>query len=186
MVDHRYRFVVDENKCIGCSTCVETCPNEVLESKDGKPEAVRQDALVEELDDVEDEVVDVVSGRGRSVNVKTVLLAEDDVVVLDELGRGDEEEDVGEKPVIDRAQVFADFPVLESEKGGLEGEENVVRVERGEPLLELFAQKSLVGHDFRLKRCLRLDFFKEGSVGFEFIADDKQAFLHSRHPPPAK
>ena len=39
----RYRFVVDESKCIGCSVCVETCPNEVLESEDGQPCAVRQE-----------------------------------------------------------------------------------------------------------------------------------------------
>ena len=44
MADCKYRFVVDETKCIGCSTCIESCPNEVLESMDGKPEAVRQDA----------------------------------------------------------------------------------------------------------------------------------------------
>ena len=44
MADYRYRFVVDETKCIGCSMCVESCPKEVLESKDGKPEAVRQAA----------------------------------------------------------------------------------------------------------------------------------------------
>jgi Pyruvate/2-oxoacid:ferredoxin oxidoreductase delta subunit len=39
--DCKYRFVVDESKCIGCSTCVDTCPNDVLESKDGQPTAVR-------------------------------------------------------------------------------------------------------------------------------------------------
>lgn len=33
----RFRFVVDESKCIGCSVCVESCPNEVLESRDGHP-----------------------------------------------------------------------------------------------------------------------------------------------------
>jgi Pyruvate/2-oxoacid:ferredoxin oxidoreductase delta subunit len=44
MADCKYRVVVDETKCIGCSMCVETCPNEVLESRDGQPEAVRQDA----------------------------------------------------------------------------------------------------------------------------------------------
>jgi Pyruvate/2-oxoacid:ferredoxin oxidoreductase delta subunit len=44
MADCKYRFVADETKCIGCSKCVETCPNEVLESRDGQPEAVRQDA----------------------------------------------------------------------------------------------------------------------------------------------
>ncbi len=39
----KFRFVVDESKCIGCSVCVESCPNEVLESKDGQPFAVRSE-----------------------------------------------------------------------------------------------------------------------------------------------
>ena len=43
MSECKYRFVVDESKCTGCLTCVESCPNEVLESKDGQPHAVRQD-----------------------------------------------------------------------------------------------------------------------------------------------
>jgi Pyruvate/2-oxoacid:ferredoxin oxidoreductase delta subunit len=42
MSECKYRFVVDESKCIGCLTCVESCPSEVLESRDGHPEAVRQ------------------------------------------------------------------------------------------------------------------------------------------------
>jgi Na+-translocating ferredoxin:NAD+ oxidoreductase RNF subunit RnfB len=42
MEECKYRFVVDESKCIGCSNCVESCPNEVLESKNGQPHAVRQ------------------------------------------------------------------------------------------------------------------------------------------------
>jgi NAD-dependent dihydropyrimidine dehydrogenase PreA subunit len=42
MAECKYRFVVDESKCTGCLTCVESCPNEVLESKDGRPYAVRQ------------------------------------------------------------------------------------------------------------------------------------------------
>ncbi len=33
----KFRFVVDESKCIGCLVCVESCPNEVLESRDGHP-----------------------------------------------------------------------------------------------------------------------------------------------------
>ena len=44
MTDCQYKFVVDESKCIGCSVCVETCPNDVLESKDGHPCAVRQES----------------------------------------------------------------------------------------------------------------------------------------------
>jgi len=40
----RYRFVVDESKCIGCQVCVESCPNDVLETKDGCPIAVQPEA----------------------------------------------------------------------------------------------------------------------------------------------
>ncbi len=36
-----YRFIVDDSKCIGCSVCVESCPNAVLELKDGCPFAVQ-------------------------------------------------------------------------------------------------------------------------------------------------
>ena len=39
----RFRFIVDESKCIGCSLCVDSCPNEVLESKDGCPFAIQPD-----------------------------------------------------------------------------------------------------------------------------------------------
>ena len=40
----RYRFVVDESKCIGCQVCVESCPNDVLDTKDGCPFAVQPEA----------------------------------------------------------------------------------------------------------------------------------------------
>lgn len=36
----RYRFVVDESKCIGCQICVQSCSNDVLDSKDGHPIAI--------------------------------------------------------------------------------------------------------------------------------------------------
>ena len=42
--DCAYRFVLDESKCIGCRVCVETCPNDVLETKDGFPVAVQPEA----------------------------------------------------------------------------------------------------------------------------------------------
>lgn len=35
-----YTFVVDESKCIGCQVCVQSCPNDVLDTKDGLPIAV--------------------------------------------------------------------------------------------------------------------------------------------------
>jgi NAD-dependent dihydropyrimidine dehydrogenase PreA subunit len=40
----RYRLVVDESKCIGCQVCVESCPNDVLETKDGCPVMVQPEA----------------------------------------------------------------------------------------------------------------------------------------------
>ncbi|MGD9043809.1 MAG: 4Fe-4S binding protein [Desulfobacterales bacterium] len=40
----RYRFDVDESKCIGCQVCVESCPNDVLETKDGCPVMVQPEA----------------------------------------------------------------------------------------------------------------------------------------------
>ena len=107
--------------------------------RDVVEESVREDALVEELDDVEDEVVDELGRGGFSVDVEAVLLAEDDVVVLNELGDGDEEEDVGEEPVIDRAQVLADFTTLEIEQTDFKSKEDVVRVELTAALLELLA-----------------------------------------------
>lgn len=38
-----YRFLVDEAKCIGCAVCVESCPNSVLENREGRPVAVHQE-----------------------------------------------------------------------------------------------------------------------------------------------
>ncbi len=35
-----YRFALDEARCIGCSLCVESCPNNVLENQEGHPVAV--------------------------------------------------------------------------------------------------------------------------------------------------
>jgi Pyruvate/2-oxoacid:ferredoxin oxidoreductase delta subunit len=38
-----YRFLLDEAKCIGCSVCAESCPNNVLENREGHPVAVHQE-----------------------------------------------------------------------------------------------------------------------------------------------
>ena len=40
----QYRFVLDYTKCIGCQVCVESCPNDVLEIKDGCPIAVQPES----------------------------------------------------------------------------------------------------------------------------------------------
>lgn len=37
MTDKTEVFVLDESTCIGCYECVEACPNDVLDSKDGHP-----------------------------------------------------------------------------------------------------------------------------------------------------
>ena len=39
-VQCQYHFVVDGSKCIGCQVCVQSCPNDVLDTKDGQPIAV--------------------------------------------------------------------------------------------------------------------------------------------------
>ncbi len=41
-----YEVKVDKNKCIGCGTCVNVCPQGVFVMKDGKAEAVNQKACV--------------------------------------------------------------------------------------------------------------------------------------------
>jgi NAD-dependent dihydropyrimidine dehydrogenase PreA subunit len=41
------RIVIDNGKCTGCSTCVDTCPVSVYEVKDGKSVPVKsEDCLV--------------------------------------------------------------------------------------------------------------------------------------------
>jgi NAD-dependent dihydropyrimidine dehydrogenase PreA subunit len=40
-------IVVDEEKCDGCGSCVEVCPNEVLEVQDGISVVVNPDDCVE-------------------------------------------------------------------------------------------------------------------------------------------
>jgi NAD-dependent dihydropyrimidine dehydrogenase PreA subunit len=37
------KVVVDNNKCTGCGTCVDTCPVGVFEIKDGKSVPVKSD-----------------------------------------------------------------------------------------------------------------------------------------------
>lgn len=43
----RKMIVVDEEKCDGCGSCVEVCPNEVLEVQDGISVVVNPDDCVE-------------------------------------------------------------------------------------------------------------------------------------------
>jgi NAD-dependent dihydropyrimidine dehydrogenase PreA subunit len=38
---------VDEAKCVGCGTCVDTCPSSVYELNDGKSVVVNADDCVE-------------------------------------------------------------------------------------------------------------------------------------------
>ncbi len=38
-----YNVTVDEDKCVGCSECVDVCPVEVYEMKDGKSHPVNAD-----------------------------------------------------------------------------------------------------------------------------------------------
>ncbi len=39
--------VIDYDKCVGCLSCVEFCPHEVYEEKDGKPVVINPDNCVE-------------------------------------------------------------------------------------------------------------------------------------------
>jgi len=47
------KITVDEDKCTGCGTCVETCPSEVYEIIDGKSKPVNADECIECLACVE-------------------------------------------------------------------------------------------------------------------------------------
>lgn len=38
-----YNVTVDEDKCVGCAQCVDVCPVEVYEMKDGKSDPVNAD-----------------------------------------------------------------------------------------------------------------------------------------------
>ncbi|MCW7753316.1 4Fe-4S binding protein [Desulfobotulus sp. H1] len=38
-----YEPVVDQDKCVGCEECVDVCPVDVFEMKDGKSEVVNAD-----------------------------------------------------------------------------------------------------------------------------------------------
>lgn len=39
--------VVDQEKCTGCGSCVEDCPNEVLSLKDEKAQVISPDDCIE-------------------------------------------------------------------------------------------------------------------------------------------
>ena len=39
--------IVNEEKCVGCEECVDTCPQEVLEMKDGKSIVTNPDECVD-------------------------------------------------------------------------------------------------------------------------------------------
>ncbi len=41
-----YSVIVDEEKCVGCSECVDICPVEVYEMQDGKSKPVSEDACL--------------------------------------------------------------------------------------------------------------------------------------------
>lgn len=41
-----YEVIVDSEKCVGCGECVDICPVEVYELKDGKSEPVKYEECV--------------------------------------------------------------------------------------------------------------------------------------------
>ena len=41
-----FNVKVDKNKCTGCGTCVQVCPVNVFEMKEGKSVVVKEDACV--------------------------------------------------------------------------------------------------------------------------------------------
>ena len=38
-----YKPIINEDKCVGCGSCVDICPAQVLELQDGKAVAVREE-----------------------------------------------------------------------------------------------------------------------------------------------
>ena len=41
-----WNVIVDKDKCIGCGECVDVCPVNVYEMKDGKSEPVNEDECI--------------------------------------------------------------------------------------------------------------------------------------------
>ena len=41
-----YKIVIDDEKCVGCEECVDVCPSDVYEMKDGKSVPVNAEECV--------------------------------------------------------------------------------------------------------------------------------------------
>jgi hypothetical protein len=136
-------------------------------------------AFIEEFDDIDADVVGGLRDVGVLTQVKTVFFSKQDIIILLQFGRGDENENIGEQPVVDGAEVLIDLLAPVFEKSAFQGEKNVGRIQFNAPSLELLAQEMLISDDFGLERSCLFEGVEERSIGFKFIADDKQVFLHA-------